>query len=166
MELQDALHGLSAEELAGLTDAHITTARRWLRSRRAPRVIMLALALMRCGDLGAVSSAWAGWVLRRDQLWSPENEPYTPGMVRAGPLHARASVELRAQRDGVLLAAQSRPERAAHLAALAALANAHAAAQAALDALSDGLTGAEQRSLFSRLDSTRRARARAGLPTE
>lgn len=163
MELTDALHGLSAEELARLTDAHITTARRWLKSRRAPRVVMLALSLVRFGDLGAASPDWTGWSVRADELVSPEGSTFTPGMVRSGPLFERAAAELRAQAAGALNAAESDLQRRARVAALAALANAHAAAAAALDALSDGLSPGERRRLFDSLDSTRQRRERAGL---
>lgn len=163
MDLPDALHGLTPERLAQLAGAHITTARRWLRRRQAPRVILAALAVLRYGDLGAVSGAWSGWLVRGAELVSPEGSTYTPSMVRAGPLYERAAAELRAQVQACMAAAESGAERMERVAALAALVEAQAAARAALDALSASLTPPERARLFASLDSTRLARERLAL---
>jgi hypothetical protein len=163
MELADALHGLTPQGLAELIGAHVTTARRWLRSRQVPRAVAAALMVLRFGDLGAISPDWEGWSLREGVLWSPEGDGFSPPQVRAAPLYERAAEEYRAQLQAALKAAESDQERAERVAALAALANAHAAAGAALARLAGGLTPAEDRRLFEALDNTRRRRERAGL---
>jgi hypothetical protein len=160
MELSDALGGLTPQVLADMVGTHVTTARRWLRHRAAPRCIMFALMFLRFGDLGALSADWDGWTLRGGLLWSPEGVSYTPGEVRAAPLERQAAEGYRQALAVALRAAESDTERQERIAALAALSNAHAAAAAALARLSGGLTPQEGERLFSALDSTREQRAR------
>ena len=157
----EAFHGLTAEELAQITGTHVTTARRWLRRRTAPPAVLMALSFLRFGDLGAVSPEWAGWSLRGGELWSPENQPYTPGMVRAGPLHEHSARAYRAQLLAVAVTAESGSDRRERIEALAALENAFRAARAALERLSVDLTAPERNQLFERLDTTAERRARA-----
>lgn len=161
MDVTDALRGLTAERLAELIGAHVTTARRWLRKRQVPRAIAAALMVLRFGDLGAICPDWEGWSLREGVLWSPEGEHFSPGRVRAGPLYERAAAEHRGALAAALKAAESDTERQERVAALAALSNAHAATGAALARLAQGLTPSEGERLFSALDSTRRQRQRA-----
>jgi hypothetical protein len=154
------LHGLSAEELAALTDTHVTTTRRWLRTKKVPPMVLRCLAVLRNGNLGAVSKEWSGWTLRRGELYSPEGVGFTPGHVRAGPLHAETAKELRRQLSAATATVEASQERRERIEALAALHNAQAAAQAAISALTADLTSPEQNRLFAALDSTRQRRAR------
>lgn len=155
------LHGLSPEELARLTETHVTTARRWLRRGSAPRAVLMALAVLRFGDLGAVSSAWDGWTLRDGILWSPEGSGFEPAQVRSGPFFEQAARSLRAQLLAVTVTAQDGSGRRARIEALAALANAQAAAVRALEALTDDLPAPDRGRLFELLDSTQERRRRS-----
>lgn len=163
MDLTDALHGLTPQALAELLGAHITTARRWLRARKAPRAVMAALMVLRFGDLGAICPAWQGWCVRDGLLWSPEGAGFSPGQVRAGPLHEQAAAYMRFERQAAMRAAESDAERVERVAALAALSSAHAAAAAAMARLAEGLTPQEQHRLFSEVGTTRRQHDRAGF---
>lgn len=164
--LDHALHGLSAEDLAELTDSHVTTARRWLRTRELPAVVGRCLAVLRAGDLGGLSSAWAGWSVRGNALVSPEGSQFTPGDVRAGPLHAETARLLRGQLYAATKTVEGAQDRRVRLEALAALENALAAATAAVERLGGNLTDRERDEVFDRLESTqaRRAREKAGIP--
>ena len=159
----DPLWGMSAEELAQLTDSRVTTARRWIRARSAPSMVIRCLSFLRDGDLGAISPQWAGWKLsmRDGLLYSPEGEKYTPGAVRAGPLYAETAGLLRGQLAAAEAALQQTKERRDRLHALADLANATAAAQAAAEALCADLTASERCDLYQLLDSTRAAVVRS-----
>jgi hypothetical protein len=159
-DIVDYLGGLSAAELAALTDSHVTTARRWLRTKKVPPVVLRCLAVLLRGELGAVSREWAGWTLRRGELYSPEGVGFTPGHVRAGPLHANTARELRRQLSAITAIVEASQERRERVEALAALHNAQAAAQAALHALTADLTSPEQNQLFETLDSTKQRRVR------
>lgn len=158
----DCLRGLSAEELAALTDTHVTTTRRWLRTKKVPPMVLRYLAVLRRGDLGAINKAWTGWKLsaRDGELYSPEGVGFTPGHVRAGPLHAQTAKELRGQLHAATATVDAAQDRRERINALAALHNAQAAAQAAINALTADLTSPEQNRLFDALDSTRQRRAR------
>lgn len=79
------LYGISAELMAGLTGAHIDTARRWKRAGKVPHARADLLALKLDGELGAVDAAWAGFRLARGQMWTPEGAPIRPGDIRAIP---------------------------------------------------------------------------------
>jgi hypothetical protein len=166
MEIPLALHGLTPEALAEFTETHVTTARRWLKRRSAPRAILLALALLRLGDLGAVSPEWAGWTLRDGILWSPEGTGFDPGQVRSGPLFEQAASGLRAQLLAITVTSESGSARRARIEALAALENAQAAAVRALTALTEDLPAPDRARLFELLDSTRRLRERSGFTEE
>lgn len=84
-------HGLSSEQLAELTGVHVTTARRWMREKGAPAAICRALAVLRFGRLAALDPQWSGWIIRDGRLWSPENDDWSPGEVRAGRVASQAS---------------------------------------------------------------------------
>lgn len=161
MDLSLALHGLTAESLAELACAHVTTARRWLRRRQAPPAIARALVLLRFGQLAAVSPTWSGWALRAGKLVSPEGLELTPGEVRAGPLHAATVRLLQRQLAAATDTVDTNTERLERVAVLAALQNAMAAAQRAAEQLLGELTRSEQDRLFELLDSTQRRRARS-----
>lgn len=70
----------SAKEIATLCEVDVSTARRWLRGAICPpKTAQMILS----GDLGIFDPAWAGWIVRRGKLVSPENWISTPGEVRA-----------------------------------------------------------------------------------
>jgi hypothetical protein len=77
---------ITAESLATLTGAHITTARRWKRARRAPRWLETLVRTVVEGWLCAIAPAWRGWRVVDGILYSPEGWSFTPGEVRALPL--------------------------------------------------------------------------------
>lgn len=154
----EELTGLSAEELAGLMDVHVTTARRWLREQNAPGHVLRALRIVRRGELGAISKTWAGWRITPDgKLWSPEDDRkhFTPGAVRAGPLYEERAASYRSHLHHALEALKEAPGRRDRVEAIAALSNALVAVQAAAEALAQQLPPEEQRDLFQMLDSTR-----------
>lgn len=161
--LDHALHGLSAEELADLTHSHVTTARRWLRARELPPVVGRCLTVLRTGDLGGLSAQWNGWTLRGGQLISPEGSTFTPGDVRAGPLHAETARLLRGQLHAATETVEGAQDRRVRVEALAALENALAAAHAAVERLGGNLTDREQDEVFDRLESTQARRRREKL---
>lgn len=79
-----SLSALSAKDIARICRVDLTTARRWLRGAHCPPPeALILLELVYTGDLGFLDPAWAGWVLRRGLLCSPENWIATPGAVRA-----------------------------------------------------------------------------------
>ena len=88
----EALHGVSAEELARLTGVHLTTALRWKRTRRTKRWLHLLVSMCVWGKLAPASRHWAGWFVRGEHLVSPEGWCFTPGEVRAIPF-MRAQIQ-------------------------------------------------------------------------
>jgi hypothetical protein len=129
-------------------------------------MVLRCLAVLRRGDLGAVNRQWAGWSLssKGGELYSPEGIGFTPGHVRAGPLHAETAKELRRQLNAAIHTVDATQERRNRIEALAALHNAQAAAQAAtkaaIDVLMSDLTEPEQTRLHEALDTTKKQRAR------
>jgi len=100
-DIEDCLAGLSADELARLTDSHVTTARRWLRTKKAPPMVLRCLAVLRRGDLGAVNKAWTGWRLsaRDGELYSPEGSDSLPATFARVPcMHRRPGATRSASR--------------------------------------------------------------------
>lgn len=83
------LHGIPAETIATWCGCHVTTARRWKRGEEPPRSALEIIRLRNTGDLGTLDPAWAGWCIVNGQLVSPEQTPFTPGDVRAGPFWRR-----------------------------------------------------------------------------
>lgn len=80
----DLCLGHSAEAIAELTGAHVTTARRWKRGHPPPEPIRRFLRLLHEKDLGVLDPTWRGWRLTwHGTLASPEDWQYTPGEVRA-----------------------------------------------------------------------------------
>ncbi len=61
------------------------TLERWKRSRRVPRWAVILIRLLD-GELEAIDPAFAGWIIRRGELVSPENWCFTPGEIRSIPL--------------------------------------------------------------------------------
>lgn len=61
------------------------TLERWKRSRRLPRWAVILIRLLD-GELDAIDPAFAGWIIRRGELVSPENWCFTPGEIRSIPL--------------------------------------------------------------------------------
>src|SRR6185312_1983157 len=78
--LQLRLKSLTVKEICEICRVDPATARRWRRQATCPPKTAQMLLL---GDLGILDPAWAGWVLRRGLLCSPENWTCTPGDVRA-----------------------------------------------------------------------------------
>jgi hypothetical protein len=167
MDATEVLSGITPEQLAELTDTHITTARRWKRDpKKAPPHVVRCLAVLRHGDLGAISKKWAGWGLRGDKLWSPEDDRrgFDPGHVRSVPYLEATALEMRRQVMAATATVATSQERRERIAALVTLHNAQAAAQAALEAsmetLTADLTNPERNELFRALDATQQKEAR------
>lgn len=80
----------TAEDLAELTGAHITTARRWKRQARPPAWLERLVCLALEGELGEISPAWRGWRVDQDKLISPEGWSFRAGEIRSLPfLHSQ-----------------------------------------------------------------------------
>jgi hypothetical protein len=79
-----SLSALSAKDIARVCRVDEATARRWRRRASCPPpAALILLELVYTADLGALDPDWAGWVLRRGKLCSPENWICTPGEIRA-----------------------------------------------------------------------------------
>lgn len=76
--------GTTAEELANLTGAHITSARRWKREG-APPAISKLLSLLIDGDLSAISPEWKGWRLKGARLIGYDGLEFERGEIMAIP---------------------------------------------------------------------------------
>jgi Phage protein len=95
----DWLYGVPIDVLCALTGAHLTTARRWKRTRRAPRWLRLLIQLCIEGELGAIARHWDGWSIRGKHLVSPEGWEFTPGEVRSIPfMHSQVAAYQARQR--------------------------------------------------------------------
>jgi len=95
----DPLYGVPVEVLRALTGAHLTTAKRWKRTRRYPRVLGLLIRLCVEGQLGAIARQWDGWSIRGNKLVSPEGWEFTPGEIRSIPfMHAQVAAYQARQR--------------------------------------------------------------------
>jgi len=75
--------GLTWENLAQVCGVSARTVTRWRRRGELPPLLRLALAPF--VDLGALSPAWSGWQIahRTGELYSPENQTFTPGELRS-----------------------------------------------------------------------------------
>lgn len=62
-----------------------------------PAGYALALALLRDGDLGVISSEWRGWRLIKGELFSPDNWGFRPGEIAAVPILYQLQAELKKQ---------------------------------------------------------------------
>lgn len=88
----DALHGIPAAHLARVAGVHLTTAKRWKRSRRMRRWLLLLVETCLRGELEPISRPWAGWRIHGKHLVSPEGWKFTPGQVRSIPfMHAQVA---------------------------------------------------------------------------
>lgn len=74
------LLGLSIKDIARICGVDLSTARRW---KRGATYLPDAARKLLSRDLGHMDPAWAGWVLRRGVLISPEGLEATPGDVMA-----------------------------------------------------------------------------------
>jgi hypothetical protein len=95
-----ALWGLiGPDELAHLTGAHITSARRWKRLLQLPRWLQLLIDTVHRGRLDAINPAWRGWMINPHdgQLVTPEGTSVTQGQIRALPFLYAQLHALRAQ---------------------------------------------------------------------
>lgn len=87
------------EVLCALTGAHLTTARRWKKTRRCPRWLQRLIRLCVEGELGAIARQWDGWSIRGKTLVSPEGWAFTPGEIRSIPfMHAQVAAYQQRQR--------------------------------------------------------------------
>lgn len=69
---------MSAAAIADLMCAHVTTVRRWRRTRCLPKRLRPLARLLLWGDLSVISPAWEGWSLRKGELHSPYySRPFT-----------------------------------------------------------------------------------------
>jgi hypothetical protein len=57
----------------------LRTVQLWDKGKnRVPWSVVRLLRLLRLGDLGALDSAWQGWTVNRNGLWSPTGKRYDP----------------------------------------------------------------------------------------
>jgi hypothetical protein len=82
----DSLYGIPAERIAAVACVHISTARRWRRTGKAPRWARKLLAIALEGELGQFAQSWDGWNLRGKHLVSPEGWTFSFGEIRSIPL--------------------------------------------------------------------------------
>ena len=92
----DVLAWASAETLATLTGAHLTTALRWKRAKRIRRWLYVLVSVCVRGELESISKTWSGWSVRGPHLVSPEGWQFTPGEVRSIPF---MKAQVRAYQD-------------------------------------------------------------------
>lgn len=84
------LYFISVKDIARICEVSEKTAKRWKAGTTCPpKPVLLLLA----GDLGCFSPEWRGWVVRGDELISPEGWCITMADVRATPLQ-RAQIAL------------------------------------------------------------------------
>ena len=67
--MQNALCGFRAEDIAAICQVDLATARRWKAG--TSRVPYAAVALV-TGDLGAFSPYWKSWLIRGEEIVSPD----------------------------------------------------------------------------------------------
>lgn len=82
--IPDELFGQSVKDLARLCGVSERTARRWKDGTRCPSELVLMVLR---ADLGVFSSKWAGWTIRGEHLYSPEDWKIRMADVRAARLH-------------------------------------------------------------------------------
>lgn len=71
--------------LEGRCGVSRVTLLRWKRTRRLPAWAVILIRLLD-GELAGIDPAFAGWIIRRGMLVSPENWCFSPAEVRALPL--------------------------------------------------------------------------------
>jgi hypothetical protein len=76
---------ISADGLAQLTGAHITTARRWKRLPILPIWLARFVRVLVDGELAEIHRDWRGWRVVAGELIAPEGWTFTPGEIRALP---------------------------------------------------------------------------------
>lgn len=83
----DLCYAHSAEQLAELTGAHVTTARRWKKGAPLPEPVRRLLRFVIERELSVLAPEWSGWRIdARGNLVSPEAWTFTPGQVLSIPL--------------------------------------------------------------------------------
>jgi uncharacterized protein DUF3653 len=100
------LYGININEVARICHVSIKTATRWKNGTTCPPKSARLLLL---GDLGCLDDAWAGWVVRRGALISPEGWEIKLNDVLAVPL-LRAQIEAYKTAERQILAIPSQPE--------------------------------------------------------
>lgn len=105
-ERPSELYGINISELARICRVSLKTARRWKDGATCPPKSALMLL---AGDLGCLDSEWAGWVVRKGALISPEGWEIKVNDVMAVPL-VRAQLEAYKTEERKLLALPSQPE--------------------------------------------------------
>ena len=158
-----------APELARLTNAAERTARRWILSDRAPRLVVRYLQLLNDGSLGLIAPRWEGWRLRGSELYSPEGQAFRPGEIRAIPLRVQqiaaleraAAAQLPASRDAERLSAllDAASELAHAVLRIVASDTAATGTSAQRPALGDRAANAHEAPLRAALDLAPNARA-------
>lgn len=100
------LYGIPISEIARICHVCIKTATRWKDGKTCPPKSAL---LLLSGDLGCLDSGWAGWVVRKGVLCSPEGWEITVNDVLAIPL-VRAQLEAYKTVERQILALPQQPE--------------------------------------------------------
>lgn len=87
-------------ELSELTSVHVTTVRRWLRTKKLPEATYQLLDLLQNGSIARIHPAWSGWRLcPRDGVLIPPNgsRPFAPGHLCAMQLNYQRIAAMRNQ---------------------------------------------------------------------
>jgi hypothetical protein len=74
---------MSRKVCAEFLGVSLRTVRYWDAGRsRVPWSVVRLLRLTRLGDLGAMHDSWAGWIVNRKGLWSPDGKHYPEPFMR------------------------------------------------------------------------------------
>lgn len=83
-ELAYYVDALGPFEVCRLCGVHRTTLKRWLDgSSTVPRSVLLLLKIIASKRLPTMGPEWAGWCFNGPDLFTPSNEPISPGEILA-----------------------------------------------------------------------------------
>lgn len=82
MTFKDVAFGLSVNELSRITYRHQSTIRRYLRTNKAPRHIVILVSLYRAGRLPSTHESWNGWRVNGPLLIDPDGNCYRAEDIR------------------------------------------------------------------------------------
>ena len=82
MRFKEAAFGLSVNELSLITERHPQTIRRYLRTNKAPCLIVKLVSLYRAGRLPSLHESWNGWRVNGPLLIDPDGNSYRAEEIR------------------------------------------------------------------------------------
>lgn len=83
-EIRDSIDTVGRGRVECLCNVHRTTVARWLRGAvQPPESVLATLRAAAWGQRPGYDKAWDGWIFRDGLLWSPENEAFDSGEIRA-----------------------------------------------------------------------------------